>query len=70
VLNPRKIYRLGVYGSFASLLSPPAASFPQKDGGYLPVFMGVSAEFDLKTQLNDALIAFGTIPLAMYQICR
>jgi len=28
-----------------------------KNNGYLAVFMGVSAGFDLKTQLNDALIA-------------
>ena len=27
-----------------------------KNNGYLAVFMGVSAGFDLKTQLNDALI--------------
>ncbi|MFQ6006487.1 MAG: hypothetical protein ACE5OQ_13405, partial [Woeseia sp.] len=35
---------------------PRQLVFRKKDSGYLAVFMGVSAGFDLKTQLNDALI--------------
>jgi len=43
-------------GALLNYPHPRQLVFRKYDSGYLAVFMGVSAEFDLKTQLIDALI--------------
>ncbi len=56
MLNPREIYRLGVYGGFAPLPHHRQLSFDEKDESYPGVIARDSGGFHLRMQLNDALI--------------